>query len=191
MDPSARAIQPIRVACSNTLTLAFRTAGADSIVVKHTERIHDRLIDAQEVLGLAVTQHRRFEAHMNVLAEKKFNRGQFVKPVPGTWRVRAGTSGYAPGTSPPSMRRLKFAAKPFDSCGARLVPGTSGYQGAVAWHGGPRGTEARNVGGALMCRGGGGGRCGGGGRSGGSGGGGLVGAIVLIAIVVIFAKSCG
>lgn len=173
MDPSARAIQPIRVACSNTLTLAFRTAGADSIVVKHTERIHDRLIDAQEVLGLAVTQHRRFEAHMNVLAEKKFNRGQFVKPVPGTWRVRAGTSGYAPGTSPPSMRRLKFAAKPFDSCGARLVPGTSGYQGAVAWHGGPRGTEARNVGGALMCR-----------------GGGLVGAIVLIAIVVIFAKSC-
>ncbi len=67
----------IRVVCSNTLTLAFRTAGADSIAVKHTERIHDRLIDAQEVLGLAVTQHRRFEAHMNILAEKKLNRRQF------------------------------------------------------------------------------------------------------------------
>ena len=67
----------IRVVCSNTLTLAFRTAGADSIAVKHTERIHDRLLDAQEVLGLAVTQHRKFEAHMNILAEKKFNRRQF------------------------------------------------------------------------------------------------------------------
>jgi len=58
-------------------TLAFRTARADSIAVKHTERIHDRLIDAQKVLGLAVTQHRKFEAHMNILAEKMFNRRQF------------------------------------------------------------------------------------------------------------------
>ena len=67
----------IRVVCSNTLTLALRSAGPDAIAVKHTESIHDRLADAQEVLGLAVTQHRRFEAHMNLAAERKFRKRDF------------------------------------------------------------------------------------------------------------------
>jgi phage/plasmid-like protein (TIGR03299 family) len=67
----------VRVVCSNTLTLAFRTAGTDSIAVKHTERIHDRIADAQEVLGLAITEHRRFEAHMNILADRKLRKREF------------------------------------------------------------------------------------------------------------------
>ena len=67
----------IRVVCSNTLTLALRSPGPDAIAVRHTESIHDRLADAQEVLGLAVTQHRRFEAHMNILAERKFRKRDF------------------------------------------------------------------------------------------------------------------
>lgn len=36
----------IRVVCQNTLTLALRSAGPDSISIKHTESIHDRLADA-------------------------------------------------------------------------------------------------------------------------------------------------
>jgi phage/plasmid-like protein (TIGR03299 family) len=67
----------VRVVCSNTLTLALRNAGPDAIAVKHTDSIHDRLADAQEVLGLAVTEHRRFEAHMNLLAERKFRKRDF------------------------------------------------------------------------------------------------------------------
>ncbi len=67
----------VRVVCSNTLTLAFRQAGATAVSVKHTDSIHDRLADAQQVLGLAVTEHRRFEAHMNVLAARKFRSREF------------------------------------------------------------------------------------------------------------------
>lgn len=67
----------IRVVCSNTPTLVLRSAGPDAIAVKHTESIHDRLADAQEVLGLAVTQHRRFEAHLNLAADRKFRKRDF------------------------------------------------------------------------------------------------------------------
>ncbi|MBI1302176.1 MAG: DUF932 domain-containing protein, partial [Phycisphaera sp.] len=92
----------VRVVCSNTLTLAFRTAGADSIAVKHTERIHDRIADAQEVLGLAVTEHRRFEAHMNILAERKLRKREFesyLDKVLGPssrqeWKDESGEVGY-------------------------------------------------------------------------------------------------
>jgi phage/plasmid-like protein (TIGR03299 family) len=92
----------VRVVCSNTLTLAFRSAGTDSIAVKHTERIHDRLIDAQEVLGLAVTEHRRFEAHMNILAERKLRKREFesyLDKVLGPssrqeWKDESGEVGY-------------------------------------------------------------------------------------------------
>lgn len=67
----------VRVVCANTLTMAFRTAGADSISVKHTERIHDRIADAQQVLGLAVARHRAFESHMNALAARPFTVADF------------------------------------------------------------------------------------------------------------------
>lgn len=43
----------------------YEAAGTDSIAVKHTERIHDRIADAQEVRGLAETEHRRFEAYLD------------------------------------------------------------------------------------------------------------------------------
>ncbi len=67
----------VRVVCANTLTLALRSAGPDSIVVKHTESIHDRLADAQEVLSIAVSQARQFEGHMNALAQRSFKRREF------------------------------------------------------------------------------------------------------------------
>lgn len=67
----------VRVVCANTLTLALRNAGPDSIAVKHTDSIHDRLADAQEVLGLAVAEHRRFELHMNALVRRKFRKRDF------------------------------------------------------------------------------------------------------------------
>ncbi len=67
----------VRVVCSNTLTLALRNAGPDSIVVKHTESIHDRLADALEVLSIAMTQARQFEGAMNTLATKKFKKRDF------------------------------------------------------------------------------------------------------------------
>jgi phage/plasmid-like protein (TIGR03299 family) len=67
----------IRVVCSNTLTLALRSAGPDAITVKHTESIHDRLADAQEVLGVAVAQHRRFEEQMNLTAHRKLKKRDF------------------------------------------------------------------------------------------------------------------
>jgi len=67
----------IRVVCQNTLTLALRNAGPDAISIKHTESIHDRLADAQEVLGLSIAKHREFEAHMNLAAERKFRKRDF------------------------------------------------------------------------------------------------------------------
>ena len=48
----------IRVVCQNTLTLALRNTGPDSISIKHTESIRDRLTDAQTVLGLSINKHR-------------------------------------------------------------------------------------------------------------------------------------
>ena len=67
----------VRVVCANTLTLALQSAGADSVAVKHTERIHDRIADAQRVLGLAVNQHRLFESQMNLLAQRKLTHQGF------------------------------------------------------------------------------------------------------------------
>ncbi len=67
----------IRVVCSNTLTLALRSAGSDSVSVRHTERVHDRIADAQRVLGVAVEGHRELEARMNLLARHRLKRGQF------------------------------------------------------------------------------------------------------------------
>jgi phage/plasmid-like protein (TIGR03299 family) len=67
----------IRVVCQNTLTLALRHAGPDSISVKHTESIHDRLADAQEVLGLAISKHREFEVQMNRLAQVRLTKRTF------------------------------------------------------------------------------------------------------------------
>jgi len=92
----------VRVVCSNTLTLALRNAGPDAIAVKHTDSIHDRLADAQEVLGLAVTEHRRFEAHMNILAERKLRKREFesyLDKVLGPssrqeWKDESGEVGY-------------------------------------------------------------------------------------------------
>ena len=67
----------VRVVCANTLTMALRSAGTDSIAVKHTDRILDRIADAQEVLGLAVNQHRLFETQINLMAQRKLNRRGF------------------------------------------------------------------------------------------------------------------
>lgn len=67
----------IRVVCQNTLTLALRSAGPDSISIKHTESIHDRLADAQEVLGLSIAKHREFELQMNGLAKLRMTKRAF------------------------------------------------------------------------------------------------------------------
>ena len=67
----------IRVVCQNTLTLALRNAGPDSISIKHTESIHDRLADAQEVLGLSIAKHREFEVQMNRLAQVRMTKRTF------------------------------------------------------------------------------------------------------------------
>jgi phage/plasmid-like protein (TIGR03299 family) len=69
----------VRVVCSNTITMALRGAGTDSISVRHTERIHDRIADAQRVLGVAVDQHRVFEMQMNALARTKLKPRQFSR----------------------------------------------------------------------------------------------------------------
>lgn len=67
----------VRVVCANTLTLALRNAGPDSISIKHTESIHDRLADAQEVLGLSIAKHREFEVQMNRLAQVRMTKRTF------------------------------------------------------------------------------------------------------------------
>jgi len=67
----------IRVVCSNTLTIALRSAGPDAISIKHTESIHDRLADAQEVLGLSIAKHREFEVQMNRLAQVRMTKRTF------------------------------------------------------------------------------------------------------------------
>ena len=67
----------IRVVCQNTLTLALRNTGPDSISIKHTESIHDRLADAQEVLGLSIVKHREFELQMNQLAQVHMTKRTF------------------------------------------------------------------------------------------------------------------
>ena len=76
----------IRVVCQNTLTLALRNAGPDSISIKHTESIHDRLADAQEVLGLSIAKHREFEVQMNRLAQVRMTKrtyGSYLDRVLG------------------------------------------------------------------------------------------------------------
>ena len=90
----------VRVVCSNTLTMAFRSAGADSISVRHTERIHDRIADAQEVLGLAVAGHRTFEAQMNVLANRKLKADDFEAYLD---RVLGPESRRQDGEAPPEL----------------------------------------------------------------------------------------
>ena len=67
----------IRVVCQNTLTLALRNAGPHAISIKHTESIHDRLADAQEVLGLSIAKHREFELQMNGLAKLRMTKRTF------------------------------------------------------------------------------------------------------------------
>ena len=67
----------IRVVCQNTLTLALRSAGPDSISIKHTESIRDRLTDAQTVLGLSIDKHREFERQMNQLAQVRMTKRTF------------------------------------------------------------------------------------------------------------------
>jgi len=67
----------IRVVCQNTLTLALRNAGPDSISIKHTESVLDRLADDQEVLGLSIAKHREFEAQMNRLAQVRMTKRTF------------------------------------------------------------------------------------------------------------------
>ena len=67
----------IRVVCQNTLTLALRNTGPDSISIKHTESIRDRLTDAQTVLGLSIDKHREFELQMNQLAQVRMTKRTF------------------------------------------------------------------------------------------------------------------
>jgi len=67
----------IRVVCQNTLTLALRNAGPDSISIRHTEYIEARLADAQEVLGLSIAKHREFEVQMNRLAQVRMTKRTF------------------------------------------------------------------------------------------------------------------
>ena len=45
----------IRVVCSNAITVALPHARADQVTVKHTQSVHERLADAQEVLGASET----------------------------------------------------------------------------------------------------------------------------------------
>ncbi len=99
----------IRVVCSNTLTLALRSSGPDSIAVKHTESIHDRLADAQEVLGLSVLEHRRLEAHMNILAGRRFGKRDFETYLDRV--LGEGSRGRdGDGESEPSAARRQVAA---------------------------------------------------------------------------------
>jgi len=67
----------VRVVCSNAITVALRHAGPDRVTVKHTQSVHERLADAQEVLGLSIAKHREFEAQMNRLAQVRMTKRTF------------------------------------------------------------------------------------------------------------------
>jgi len=73
----------IRVVCSNAITVALRHAGPDRVTVKHTQSVHERLADAQEVLGASVQRHSRFQQQMNALAGRRFTGRDFEAYLDG------------------------------------------------------------------------------------------------------------
>ncbi len=81
-------------------TEGFFPAGVDSTSFRHTERIHDRIADAQEVLGLAVAGHRTFETQMNVLANRKLQAEEFEVYLD---RVLGPESRRQDGNTPPEL----------------------------------------------------------------------------------------
>ena len=83
----------VRVVCSNALTFALRSAGDDALVTRHTRGVHDRLADAQEVLGVAINQQRQFELQMNALARCPLNSEEFGKYLDAVLQPESAEQG--------------------------------------------------------------------------------------------------
>jgi len=74
------AVIPNRIACSNALNFAFKSALRTWSVV-HSAKIDVRLQEAREALGLATTYMNELEVNANFLATQKMSDEEFMKII--------------------------------------------------------------------------------------------------------------
>lgn len=70
-------ISPLRLACSNQFTIAFKEA-AGKVKIKHTHSVHDKLVEAQQVLSEVADYMDVFKAKAEGLAAQKVSDAQFT-----------------------------------------------------------------------------------------------------------------
>lgn len=98
----------VRVVCSNAITHALRQAGPDRVTVKHTQSVHERLADAQAVLGASIERHRRLEVQINALARRKFTARDFTEFLDGVLGASPKSDDHPDGE--PTAARMRIAA---------------------------------------------------------------------------------
>lgn len=66
---------PIRVVCWNTLSWALRS-GNISLKMKHTKNVHDKVVDAADVLGIVLKKQDTMANVYNAFAKKEYTKEQ-------------------------------------------------------------------------------------------------------------------
>lgn len=71
-------VTPIRIACQNMVTMAMKRA-SDSITIRHSSQVQDRLNDVGRLLKLTADYHRRYDDLAQALYSAKFSYGQMLQ----------------------------------------------------------------------------------------------------------------
>lgn len=89
-------ISPIRVVCMNTLNVAIQSA-TESIEIRHTSGILDRVVDAREALGIIQEYFQDMDGMLKKLKGRTLNEAQIKSYVYSLFPFKVKTDGSLPG----------------------------------------------------------------------------------------------